>query len=537
MLRRRFRNPRTENTASVAFLPRPVCALSLAALLAVSFSCSDDDDGGPPPGPPNNPPEARAGDNQTVNAGATVTLDGSRSSDPDGDPLTYAWTQTSGTAVTLSDAAVAQPTFTAPAGPASLRFSLTIQDGRGGTASDEVLVTVQGAQNAPPTANAGADRTVATGAAAMLFGTGSDPEGGAVTYAWTQTGGTMVTLSSTSDPLPSFTAPGAAGTLTFMLTVTDPQSAMAMDTVTITVGTPPAVVPTLWVTNSDSVSGFENPATLNGNQAPQLRIAGANTGITGGVEPLDVVVDGRGAAHALLTNQTISIFDAGNQSGNVMPNRILQGPETLLSSPKRLSIAPNRDVLFVADNRIDVTLVWDGPSDAGFSGAVAPNRFLDPGFSSFLAIDLARASDDQLYVLLDRVGSILVFPNASSGFGTSWNRAISYADPGFWFATGLFVDGNDRLYVSNANLGTIYVFDNVSSLSGIVTPDRTITLSGFPEDVAVDSANRGYASDRNNNRIYSFDNIHQANGAVTPDRTIEGANTLLMKPRRLFIVE
>ena len=43
-----------------------------------------------------------------------VTLDGSGSSDPDGDPLSYAWTQVSGPTVALSDATAAQPTFTAP---------------------------------------------------------------------------------------------------------------------------------------------------------------------------------------------------------------------------------------------------------------------------------------------------------------------------------------------------------------------------------------------------------------------------------------
>jgi large repetitive protein len=41
-----------------------------------------------------------------------------------GDPLTFAWTQSSGPAVTLTGADTATPSFTAPTGPATLTFDL-----------------------------------------------------------------------------------------------------------------------------------------------------------------------------------------------------------------------------------------------------------------------------------------------------------------------------------------------------------------------------------------------------------------------------
>ena len=50
----------------------------------------------------NDAPSASAGSDQTPAEGATVTLDASGSSDEDGDSMTYAWSQDSGTTMSLS---------------------------------------------------------------------------------------------------------------------------------------------------------------------------------------------------------------------------------------------------------------------------------------------------------------------------------------------------------------------------------------------------------------------------------------------------
>jgi hypothetical protein len=78
-----------------------------------------------------------------VNA-AVVALDGSKSHDNvAGAPaVTYLWEQTSGTAVTLSSATAAAPTFTAPAAPGDLVFKLTVT-GVQGVDSASTTVTVK----------------------------------------------------------------------------------------------------------------------------------------------------------------------------------------------------------------------------------------------------------------------------------------------------------------------------------------------------------------------------------------------------------
>ena len=100
--------------------------------------------------------------------------------------------------------------------------------------------------NQAPTAKAGPDQTVASDAANVGFdGTGSsDPDGDALDYSWTQTGGPSVTLSGANTATPSFTAPSGPATLTFQLEVCDDGSPSLCDTdvVVITVEAPPPFI-------------------------------------------------------------------------------------------------------------------------------------------------------------------------------------------------------------------------------------------------------------------------------------------------------
>jgi hypothetical protein len=188
----------------------------------------------------NQNPTANAGPDQTVGSGEKVTLKGS-GSDPDGDPLTFAWSQLSGPSVTLSGANSATATFTAPqlTTSATLVFRLTVSDGRGGSGSDDVSINVTASviTNQDPTADAGPDQSVRSGETVTLSGKGSDPDGDPLTFSWKQLAGPTVTLSGASSATASFTAPSVSSntTLTFRLTVNDGKGGSATDDVNVVV--------------------------------------------------------------------------------------------------------------------------------------------------------------------------------------------------------------------------------------------------------------------------------------------------------------
>jgi hypothetical protein len=87
-----------------------------------------------------------------VNENSPVALDGTASSDPDSDTLTYAWVQVGGPVVALTGDTTPTPSLTPPfvsVGGEDLTFQVTVDDGYGGTASDTMVVHVQNANDPP----------------------------------------------------------------------------------------------------------------------------------------------------------------------------------------------------------------------------------------------------------------------------------------------------------------------------------------------------------------------------------------------------
>ncbi|MDT8420067.1 MAG: PKD domain-containing protein [Desulfuromonadales bacterium] len=229
---------------------------------------------------PNSPPIADAGADQNVATSGTVTLDGSGSFDPDGDPLTFSWAFTSrpaGSSATLSDAAAENPTFTADL-EGTYVLQLIVNDGTVNSTADAVTV-IAVTPNSPPTADAGADQDVATGTTVTLSGSGSvDPDDDPLTFSWAFTSrpaGSSATLSDAAAENPTFTA-DLEGTYVLQLIVNDGtvnSTADAVTVIAVTPNSPPtadagadqdvATGTTVTLSGSGSVDPDDDPLTFS----------------------------------------------------------------------------------------------------------------------------------------------------------------------------------------------------------------------------------------------------------------------------------
>ena len=192
--------------------------------------------GNPPPPPPNHPPTVAVTANPTkVFAGSddSIVLQ-AQASDPDSDPLNYKWTATgggiegTGSEVRWNSKGVNVGSYTA---------TVTVDDGRGGTANASTEFKVEEKPNNPPTITCSANpATITVGQTSAIASTASDPDNDKLTYTYTTSGGRITGSGANVQFDSTGTAPG---TYTVTCTANDGRGGEKSATTTVAVQAAP----------------------------------------------------------------------------------------------------------------------------------------------------------------------------------------------------------------------------------------------------------------------------------------------------------
>ncbi|MFH1926558.1 MAG: S8 family serine peptidase [Chloroflexota bacterium] len=258
------------------------------------YGLVDADEAAPPPAG-NRAPVANAGSDQSVKTDSTVQLDGSGSSDPDGDPITYSWafvSKPTSSTTTLSGADPATPTFVADV-DGTYEVELTVSDGEL-SSTDTVVVTA--AANRAPVANAGSDQSVKTGSTVQLDGSNSsDPDGDPITYSWafvSEPADSSATLSGADTATPTFVA-DMDGTYEVELAVSDGELSSS-DSVVVTAATATEATAVI-VTLPSGTDGYATEGGRDGKKHLNITVAlvdDLGSPVSGASVSIDLYLDG-----------------------------------------------------------------------------------------------------------------------------------------------------------------------------------------------------------------------------------------------------
>jgi hypothetical protein len=313
----------------------------------------------------------------TVNSGGSTTI-GCTASDPDSDTLTYSWTYTGGS-ISGTGSTV---TWTAPSAFGIYIVTAIVNDGKGGTATQSVFITVTNHNPAISSLTA-TPASVVTGANSTIRCTASDPDGDALTYSWTITGGSISGTGSTV----TWTAPSTAGTFYITVIVSDGKGGTATRSVSITatnrnpaisslIATPATVVTggnsvitctasdpdsdTLtysWIYVGGSISGSGNTITWTAPSAFGIYIVTA------------IVSDGKGGIATQSVSITVTNHNPAISSLTTTPTSVVTGANSIIrctaSDPDGDALTYSWTITGGSISGTGSTVTWTAPSTAG----------------------------------------------------------------------------------------------------------------------------------------------------------------------------
>ncbi len=195
--------------------------------------------------PINHDPTVTAGRDKIIFPSVNAITIFANAHDADGDLLSYSWNQLEGRTLEIENMNLKHLTIEGSqldfTDFTPLTFEVTVDDGFGGIDTDtvDVFLSIFSADSPSIAVDAGPIQSVDEGSRVTLHGEGREIDNKPITYYWTQHLGPSVALSSTINPIPTFTAPNIDNdkpvVLSFVLTGYVPGSGYAQDTAIVKV--------------------------------------------------------------------------------------------------------------------------------------------------------------------------------------------------------------------------------------------------------------------------------------------------------------
>ncbi len=276
----------------------------------------------------------------------------------------------------------------------------------------------------------------------------------------------------------------------------------------------------------------------SGNVAPERVIQGVDTDIN---EPGDVKVDAAGDIWVSnFFGDSITEYAPG-ASGDAAPICTISGSNTGLDENDDMSLEP--DGTLVVGNFTD--LAADGGSVEVFApgscGNVSPVETIEGSNAAFNYVDgVGTDAAGAIFADSSLDDAINVFPAGSTG-NVAPEYNISGPDTGLGYPDDIIVGFDGKLYVTSGfggpvNSITVYA----SGAKGDATPVQDITGSntdfGLPDDLAVDSSGNIFVTDSESTLGPAvLEYASGANGDVAPSSSIVGSNTGFDEPEGVFV--
>ncbi len=332
--------------------------------------------------PPNQAPNGTITPPANVTQGVAATFQGS-ATDPEGNPVTYAWNFGANATPATSTAQNPSVTFST-AGARTVTLTVTDSLGLADPTPASVQVTVAAPPNQAPNGSITPPATVTQAAAATFQGSATDPDGDTVTYLWNFGANATPATSTAQNPSVTFSTTGLR---TVTLTVTDSRG-LADPTpasVSVNVATPPVtnvapngtITPPATIVQGQAVT-FQGSATdANGDTVTYAWNFGANaTPATSTAQNPSVTFSTAGARSVTLTvTDSQGLADPSPASVQVTVAAPNQAPNGTITAPA--SIVQNQAVTFQGSatdaNGDPVTYAWNFGANATPATSTAQN--------------------------------------------------------------------------------------------------------------------------------------------------------------------